>query len=100
MFQSFLKTAIRNLFKNKFFTILNVLGLGLGMSLSLLFIALLAFLSRFDDFHPNGDRIYRVTTQVFDKQENPRLASAPAALAQNLKDFSGVEKVVRGRVLR
>lgn len=95
MFQSFLKTAIRNLFKNKFFTILNVLGLGLGMSLSLLFIALLAFLSRFDDFHPNGDRIYRVTTQVFDKQENPRLASAPAALAQNLKDFSGVEKVVR-----
>jgi putative ABC transport system permease protein len=65
------------------------------MSLSLLFIALLAFLSRFDDFHPNGDRIYRVTTQLYDKQENPRLASAPAAVAQNLKDFSGVERVVR-----
>jgi putative ABC transport system permease protein len=95
MFRNFLKTAIRNLSKHKFFTILNVIGLGLGMSLSLLFIALLAFLSRFDDFHPNGDRIYRVTTQLYDKQENPRLASAPAAIAQNLKDFSGVEKVIR-----
>ena len=95
MFRNFLKVAVRNLFKNKFFTILNVIGLGLGMSLSVLFIALLAFLSHFDNFHPDGDRIYRVTTQIYDKKENPRLASAPADLAQNLKSFSGVEKVIR-----
>lgn len=95
MFQNFLKTAIRNLSKHKFFTILNVIGLGLGMSLSLLFIGLLAFLFRFDDFHPNKNRIYRVTTQVYDKQENPRMASAPAAIAQSLQGFSGVEKVIR-----
>ncbi len=95
MFRNFFKTAIRNLSKNKFFTILNVIGLALGMSLSLLFIALLAFLSRFDDFHPNKDRIYRVTTQLYDKQQNPRLASAPAGLAQQLQHFTGVEQVVR-----
>lgn len=95
MFRNFFKVAIRNLSKNKFFTILNVVGLALGMSLCLLFIALLAFLSRFDDFHANGGRIYRVTTQVFDKQENPRYASAPAGLAQRLQEFNGVEKVVR-----
>jgi putative ABC transport system permease protein len=95
MFRNFFKVAVRNLSKNKFFTILNVIGLGLGMSLSLLFIGLLAFLFRFDDFHPNGDRIYRVTTQIYDKHENPRFASAPAALAQNLKNFSGIEKVIR-----
>lgn len=95
MFQNFLKTAIRNLAKNKFFTVLNVIGLGLGMSLSLLFIGLLAFLSRFDNFHPDGDRIYRVTTQLYDKQENPRKASAPALLADNLQGVSGVEKVIR-----
>ena len=95
MFRNFFKTAIRNLSKNKFFTILNVIGLALGMSLSLLYIALLFFLNRFDDFHANKERIYRVTTQVYDKQDNPRYASSPAALAQNLKDFAGVEKVVR-----
>ncbi|MES2647043.1 MAG: ABC transporter permease [Bacteroidota bacterium] len=95
MFRNFLKTAVRHLSKHKFFTILNVIGLALGMSLSLLFIALLAFLSRFDDFHVNGDRIYRVTTHLYDKQQNPRMASAPVGIAQKLQQFTGVETVVR-----
>ncbi|WP_207432510.1 ABC transporter permease [Sabulibacter ruber] len=96
MIKNFFKTAWRNLSKNKFFTILNVIGLALGMSLSLLFIALLAFLSRYDDFHPHKDRIYRVTTQLHDKKENPRFASAPVNLAQQLENnFTGIEKVVR-----
>lgn len=95
MFRNFFKTAIRNISKNKFFTILNVIGLALGMSLSLLYIALLCFLYRFDNFHPDGERIYRVTSQVHDKKENPRYASAPAGLAQRLNNFSGIERVVR-----
>jgi putative ABC transport system permease protein len=95
MFRIFFKTAVRNLSKNKFFTVLNVIGLALGMSLALLFIALLFFLNTFDNFHSDKERIYRVTTQVHDQQNNPRYASAPASLAQKLKDFAGVEKVVR-----
>jgi len=95
MFRNFFKTAVRNLSKNKFFTVLNVIGLALGMSLSLLYIALLFFLNTFDNFHPHKERIYRVTSQVYDKQENPRYASSPAGLAQQLKNFSGVEEVVR-----
>jgi putative ABC transport system permease protein len=95
MFRNFFKTAVRNLSKNKFFTVLNVIGLALGMSLSLLYIALLFFLNRFDDFHTDKERIYRVTSQVYDKQENPRYASSPAGLSQKLKDFSGIEKIVR-----
>lgn len=95
MFRIFFKTAVRNLSKNKFFTVLNVIGLALGMSLALLYIALLFFLNTFDNFHPGKERIYRITTQVHDKQNNPRYASAPAALAQKLKEFPGVEKVVR-----
>jgi putative ABC transport system permease protein len=96
MFRNFLKTAYRNLYRHKFFTALNVIGLALGMSISLLFVALLSFLYRFDDFHPHKDRIYRITTQLLDKKENPRHASAPVGLAQRLKtELAGVEKVVR-----
>ena len=95
MLINYFKIAYRVLYRNKFFTVLNVIGLALGMSLSLLFIALLSFLNRYDDFHPHRDRIYRVITQLYDKQENPRYASAPGGLAQKLKDFTGVEKVVR-----
>ncbi|WP_210465020.1 ABC transporter permease [Rufibacter roseolus] len=96
MLKNLFKTAYRNLSKNKFFTVLNVLGLALGMSLSLLFIALLSFLSRYDNFHPHKERIYRVITQVHDKVENPRFASAPVGLADHLENnFSGIENVVR-----
>ena len=96
MLRTFFKTAYRNLSKNKLFTVLNVIGLSLGMSISLLFVALLSFLSRFDDFHPHQERIYRVTTQVYDNNENPRYASAPFGLGQIMEeDFTGVEKVAR-----
>ncbi|SFU35372.1 ABC transporter permease [Pontibacter akesuensis] len=96
MLKSFVKIACRILYKNKLFTILNVVGMALGMYLSLLFIALLAFLFRFDNFHPHNERIYRVTTQVNDKKDNPRYASAPMALAQQLENsFTGIEKVAR-----
>ncbi|MBE7171291.1 MAG: ABC transporter permease [Williamsia sp.] len=96
MFRSFFKIAIRNLSKNKFFTLLNVIGLALGMSLSLLYVALLVFLSGYDGFHPLKDRIYRVTTQVNDNIENPRYASAPAGIAQKIQEgITGVEKAVR-----
>ena len=96
MFKNLFKTAYRNLYKHKFFTLLNIIGLALGMSLGLLYVAMLAFLFRFDDFHPQGDRIYRVTTQLHDNKENPQYASAPVSLAQALKkQVAGVEKVVR-----
>jgi ABC-type antimicrobial peptide transport system permease subunit len=81
--------------KNKFFTVLNVFGLALGMSISLLFIAGLTFLYTFDDFHSHADQIYRVTTHRADNSEHPHYASAPAGLVQRFRnDFPGVEKVV------
>jgi putative ABC transport system permease protein len=96
MFKNYFKTATRNLSKNKFFTTLNVFGLAVGMSLSLLFVAMVVFVYTFDNFHPNNERIYRVITHVQDRNENPSFASAPIGTAQLLKNnFSGVEKVVR-----
>jgi putative ABC transport system permease protein len=96
MFKNYFNTATRNLKKNKFFTTLNVFGLAVGMSLSLLFVAMVVFVYTFDNFHPNRERIYRVITHVQDRNENPSFASAPIGTAQLLKNnFSGIEKVVR-----
>lgn len=96
MFKNYFKTATRNLSKNTFFTTLNVFGLALGMSLNLLFVAMIVFIYQFDNFHPNKEHIYRVITHVRDRHENPSLASVPIGAAQLLKDnFAGVEKVVR-----
>ncbi len=95
MIKNYFKTGTRNLARNKFFTVLNALALALGMSLSLMFIALLSFIYRFDDFHSNKDRIFRVTTQLHDKVDNPEYASAPVGVAEKLKHFTGIEKVLR-----
>ncbi|MFZ6014493.1 MAG: ABC transporter permease [Bacteroidota bacterium] len=96
MFKNYFKTATRNLSKNKFFTTLNVFGLALGMSLALLYVAMVVFIFQFDNFHSNNEHIYRVITHVRDRQENPSFASAPIGTAQLLKgNFTGLEKVVR-----
>lgn len=95
MFKNYFKTAVRNLAKNKFFATVNVFGLAVGMTLSLLFVAMMVFEFQFDNFHPNRANIYRVITHVQDRDRNPSYASAPIGTAPILKNFSGVEKVVR-----
>lgn len=95
MLRNYFTTAVRNLAKNRFFTVLNIFCLALGMSISLLFVAEVSFVYRYDNFHANGDRIYRVTTQVKDNDQNPEYASAPLPLVHNLReDFTGIETVV------
>lgn len=96
MFTNYFNTATRNLKKNVFFTTLNVFGLAVGMSLSLLFVAMVMFEFTFDNFHPNREQVYRIITHVRDRNDNPSFASAPIGTAQLLmNNFSGVEKVVR-----
>lgn len=96
MFENYFKTATRNLSTNKFFTTLNAFGLALGMSLNLLYVAMVVFIFQFDNFHSSKKHIYRVITHVRDRQENPSFASSPIGTAHLLKgNFTGLKKVVR-----
>ncbi len=67
-----------------------------SVALNLLWVAMVVFIYQFDNFHPNKKQIYRIITQVRDRDENPSYASAPVNTAQLLKgNFNGVEKAVR-----
>jgi putative ABC transport system permease protein len=95
MLKSYFLIATRSLAKNKFFTIINVIGLAIGMSISLLIITMVSYISTYDDFHVNKDRIYRVTTKT-NVRDNRRFACTPPPLADKLSDeYPGIEKVVR-----
>src|SRR5215467_9932257 len=63
MLKNYLKTAFRNLKRNKSFTLINVLGLTIGIASCLLIFFVIEFELSFDDFHKKKDRIYRVVTQ-------------------------------------
>ncbi len=60
MLKNYIKIAIRNIFRNKVYSFINILGLTLGITCcSLLFLFVIDELS-FDDMHTKKDQIYRV----------------------------------------
>lgn len=96
MLKNYFQIASRSLAKHKVFTIINVVGLSVGMSVGLLFIALLSFLWTYDNFHLNKDSIYRVISRVDDNVRNRDYASAPLQLADRIQqEYPGVQNVVR-----
>lgn len=61
MFYHYLKIAYRNLSRRSFFTLINILGLGVGMGVCLLIYQYVYFETSFDQFHSNSQRTYRLT---------------------------------------
>jgi putative ABC transport system permease protein len=96
MIRNYFLIATRNLLRHKMFTAINVFGLAVGMSISLLFIALLSFVNTYDTFHVNRDRIYRVLSSMEDNTFKGDFASAPEVTAQKLRDeVPGIQSVTR-----
>ncbi|RYU91737.1 ABC transporter permease [Emticicia agri] len=64
MLGSYIKTAKRNLLRNKMFSFINIIGLAISMSVGLLLIAFVLDMRSYDKFHEHGDRIYRISNIV------------------------------------
>ena len=63
MLKNYFKTAFRNLWRNKNFTIINISGLAVGMAVCLCIFLIIQFELSFDKFHSKKDRIYRIYTE-------------------------------------
>jgi putative ABC transport system permease protein len=64
MLKNYLKTAFRNLRRQKGYSFLNVVGLTLGMACCLLLFQYVAYETSYDDFNTKKDRIYRSTFET------------------------------------
>jgi putative ABC transport system permease protein len=96
MFKNYVKTAFRTLIKNKGFTVLNVLGLSLGLASCLLIILYVVDELSYDRYNIKADRIYRVNEDLKLGENNVHYAVCMPPLAQALKnDFPYVENTVR-----
>ena len=69
MFRNYLKVAVRNLSGNKVFSLINMLGLAVGMGVCLLIYQYIYFELSYDKFHTNAENTYRVT-QTFTNRED------------------------------
>lgn len=97
MLSNYFKIAIRNLWKNKLFSFINIMGLGLAIPFALLALMHLQSTFEMDNFHADSDRIYRVLT---DEKTNDggktSYASSPFLLAENLRNnYPSIEKATK-----
>ena len=86
MFRHYLKTALRNLRKQKGYSILNISGLALGLACSILIVFYIHHELSYDRFHANADRIFRITMEGSIGREMINMAITPYPLAPALVD--------------
>ena len=72
MLTNYLKIAWRNLLRNKTFSLINIVGLAVSMSVGLLLIAFVLDLRSYDRFHEHSDRIYRITSVLSANRDQSR----------------------------
>jgi len=98
MIKSYIKTAFRNLMKNKGFTFINVFGLTLGLATCLLIIFYVFDELSYDRYNTKAGRIYRINNEIkFGGMENSYAVTAAPAAAALKADFPEIEQVARFR---
>jgi putative ABC transport system permease protein len=89
-----IKIFFRHLVKNKIYSILNIMGLALGMAVCIHIYLYLSYELSFDNYHKDLDRIYRVVVKSELATSSSSSATICAPVAQVLKDnFPQVEEI-------
>lgn len=85
MIKNYLITAWRNLVKNRTFSIINILGLSLGLTCSLLMLLWVNDEQNMDAFHNNDDRLYTIYERQYHDGQIDAGYYTPGLLADELK---------------
>ena len=85
MIRNYLKTAIRNLSRNKLFSLINIMGLSLGLTCSLLIMLWVKDEYGVDAFHENGARLYSVYERQNHDGQWYAFHGTPAVMADEMK---------------
>lgn len=95
MIRNYLLTALRSIRRSATYTFINVTGLALGITCAILIFSLVTYHLSFDNFHHEGDRIYRFVTEEH-RDQITHAPSVPPAFGKAFReDYSFGEKVVR-----
>ena len=90
MFKSYWTLAWRTLARNKLYTLVNVLGLALGICACLVIYFITSYEFSFDTFHPDRDRIFCVDASMRGRHLNSVPSPMPAAMRREMTGFQTV----------
>jgi putative ABC transport system permease protein len=98
MLRNYFKVALRNLWKNKGYSAINIFGLAVGLATCLLILIFVTDELSYDRYNEKADRIYRVDGEINFGGMHHVMAVAPDPLGATFKnDFPHVEQYVRFR---
>jgi putative ABC transport system permease protein len=96
MIRNYLKVAVRNIFKHKAFSIINVTGLAVGIACSVLILLFVTHELSYDRFHENADRIHRIAVRASIGNTRIRQTySSAETFRKLLLDFPEIEAGVK-----
>jgi putative ABC transport system permease protein len=96
MFKNYLKVALRNLWKSKGFSAINIIGLAAGLGVCLLIVLYVADERSYDRYNDKADRIYRLDADIYFNNTQFTSSISPKPLAFTLaKECPQVEQMVR-----
>ncbi len=95
MFKNYFVVALRNFWRNKIFSVINVLGLSIGISAALVIFLIVYYELGYDKFEKDGDRIYRVVMDMKFDGNPGHSAALPAPLGTAMQsEMTGVENTM------
>lgn len=94
MLTNYLTQISRSILRNPLISMIEILGLGVGMSIGLMIIVIISSQLQYDKFHPKSSRTFRVTANVKGGNGERAFATAPLRLASELKQYSPIEDVL------
>ncbi|MDO6435631.1 ABC transporter permease [Flavitalea sp. BT771] len=97
MLKNLLLVAIRNFKRDKWYSLLNILGLTIGITFSLFLIFYIKDELSYDAYNKNADRLYRITSYIKEPEKDTlKMAITQVPLAAALKnEFPEVEEATR-----
>src|SRR5215467_313702 len=94
MLKNYFTVAIRNFWRNKVFSLINISGLAIGISAALVIYLIVSYEFSFDKFEKDRDRIYRVVSNLEFPDRTFKLtglsAPAPTAIRNELTSIETV----------
>ncbi|MDN5204144.1 ABC transporter permease [Fulvivirgaceae bacterium BMA10] len=98
MIKNYLKVAFRSIVKNKVYSVLNILGLTIGMTCSIIIFLYVHDELTFDKFHEKSDQIYRLGCEYFlpnDAGSEINATMGPVVGKQMVQDYAEILQAVR-----
>ena len=97
MFRNYLTVAVRNLLRHKVYSLINILGLAIGLTCCILILLYVQDDLSYDRHHEKADRIYRVIREIHMKGTDPSYSVGTLGpLAAALQDdFPEIQHAVR-----